>query len=217
MDIANSLHVACMLNDTIRVKELLHAGAHRNSENASGSTALELADFLRRVEIVKLLLHDINIKEEGSYELLRAIRVHRMTVVQALLEMGMKEELGQNQALFKGLLTMTCCVGNAAVLETLVKYGPENGVLSFRDVLVQCALAVGNIEVVDGIGRIVSNERGIRANNVVGLDLAPYIKEQSTADLYRTLRVMFPLFRRLLEKVLPRILSMDLSRVGTRV
>lgn len=175
MDIANSLHVACMLNDTTRVKELLHAGAHRNAENASGSTALELADFLHRIEIVKLLLHDIDIKEEGSYELLRAIRVHRMTVVQALLEMGMKEELGNDQALFKGVLTMACCVSNAAVFETLVKHGPESGVLSFRDVLVQCALAAGNIEVVDGIGRIMSNERGIRGSNVVGLTRCSYV------------------------------------------
>lgn len=177
MDIANSLHVACMLNDTTRVKDLLHAGAHRNTENASGSTALELADFLRRVEIVKLLLHDINIKEEGYYELLKAIRVHRMTVVQALLEMGMKEELGHDHAFFRGLLTMTCSAGNSAVLETLVKYGPEIEVLSFRDVLVQCALSAGNIEVVDGIGRIVSNERGIRGSNMVGLTIALYIKE----------------------------------------
>lgn len=206
-----------MLNDITHVKELLHAGAHRNAENVSGSTALELADFLRRIEIVKLLLQDVNIKEEGSYELLRAIRVHRMTVVQALLEMGMKEELGNDQALFKGVLTMACCVGNAAVLETLVKYGPDSGVFSFRDVLVQCALAAGNIEVVDGIDRIVSNERGIRGSNVVSFVRWVFVLELSALTVHRILRVMFLLPRRLLRKALPRTLSMGLSKDGIQL
>lgn len=167
MNVSNSIHIACMLNDTTRVQNLLHAGAHRNAENTSGTTALELADFLHRVEIVKLLLHDVDIKENGSYELLRAIRIHRVTVVRALLEMGVREELGRDEAFFRGVLTMACCVGNTAVLGVLVKYGPEVEVVSLRDVLVQCALVVGNMEVAGGIKLIVGAEREIQGSSMV--------------------------------------------------
>ena len=173
MEVSNSLHIACMLNDTTRVKHLLHAGAHRNAENTSGTTALELADFLHRVEVVKLLLRDVDIKETGGYELLRAIRIHHVTVVRALLEMGVREELGQDEAFFRGVLTMTCCVGNAGVLEVLVKYGPEVEVVSLRGVLVQCALAAGNMEVADSIGHIVSDERRIQGSSMVCPILVP--------------------------------------------
>lgn len=185
MNFSNSLHIACMLNDTRRVQQLLHAGAHRNAENTSGTTALELADFLHRVEIVKLLLHDVDIKENGSYELLRAIRIHRVTVVRALLEMGVREELGRDEAFFRGVLTMACCVGNAAVLGVLAKYGPEVEVVSLRDVLVQCALAAGNMEVAEGIGLIVGAEREIQGSSMVCCPfLTPVLGHCRCANLF---------------------------------
>lgn len=156
------LHVACMLNDSPRVKHLLTLGAHRNAENASGTTALQLADFLHRVEIVKLLLHDVDIKGEGGCELLRAIRMDHATVVQALLEMGVREELEGDGGFFKGVLVLACCVSNGRVLDALVRFGPAVGVVgSIKDVLVQCALVAGNLEVVDGIRELVADERGI--------------------------------------------------------
>lgn len=160
--LAADLHVACVLNDSPRVKHLLTLGAHRNAQNASGTTALQLADFLRRVEIVKILLHDVDTKEEGGCELLRAIRMNQATVVQALLEMGVREELEGDEGFFRGALVLTCCVSNVRVLDALVRFGPGVGVVgSIQDVLVQCALVGGNLEVVDGIREIVADERGI--------------------------------------------------------
>ena len=156
------LHIACMLNDSPRVKHLLTLGAHRNAENASGTTALQLADFLHRVEIVKLLLHDVDIKVDGGCELLRAIRMDHATVVQALLEMGVREELEGDSGFFRGVLVLACCVSNGRVLDALVRFGPGVGVVgSIQDVLVQCALVAGNLEVVDGIRELVADERGI--------------------------------------------------------
>ena len=156
------LHIACMLNDSPRVKHLLTLGAQRNAQNASGTTALQLADFLHRVEIVKLLLHDVDIKVDGGCELLRAIRMDHATVVQALLEMGVREELEGDSGFFRGVLVLACCVSNGRVLDALVRFGPGVGVVgSIQDVLVQCALVAGNLEVVDGIRELVADERGI--------------------------------------------------------
>ena len=160
--LAADLHVACVLNNFPRVKHLLTLGAQRNAQNASGTTALQLADFLHRVEIVKLLLHDVDIKGEGGCELLRAIRMDHATVVQALLEMGVREELEGDEGFFRGVLVLACCVSNVRVLDALVRFGPGVGVVgSIQDVLVQCALVAGNLDVVDGVREIVADERGI--------------------------------------------------------
>lgn len=162
-DLTADLHIACMLGDETRVKHLLSIGAHRNAENDSGTTALELADFLHRVEIVKLLLHDINIKEAGGYELLKAIRMDHATVVRALLEMGVKEELVEDDGFFRSVLVLACCVSDTRVLGTLVKYGPGVEVWTIKDVLIQCAVAAGNMEAVEGIHDLVRSERGIES------------------------------------------------------
>lgn len=158
-DLTANLHIACMLGDESRVKHLLSIGAHRNAENDSGTSALGLADFLHRVEIVKLLLHDINIKEAGWYELLKAIRMDRATVVRALLEMGVKEELVEDDGFFRSALVLACCVSDMRVLGALVKYGPGVDVWAIKDILIQCAVAAENLEVVGGIHDLVRDER----------------------------------------------------------
>lgn len=166
-DLTASLHIACMLGDESRVKHLLSIGAHRNAENDSGTSALGLADFLHRVEIVKILLHDINIKEAGGYELLKAIRMDRATVVRALLEMGVKEELVEDDGFFRSALVLACCVSDTRVLGALVKYGPGVEVFAIKDVLIQCAVAAENLEVVDGIHDLVRNERGTQTESSI--------------------------------------------------
>lgn len=179
MDINTSLHIACMLGDESRVKHLLSRGAHRNAENASGTTALELADFLHRVEIVKLLLHDVNIKEVGGYELFKAIRMDHATVVRALLEMGVREELLEDGGFFRGVLVMACCVSNTGVLDVLIRYGPGLEVRPIMDVLIQCAVTAGNLEVVDGIREIVRCERELQGSFMVrysALEACGYVK-----------------------------------------
>ncbi|KAE8384404.1 hypothetical protein BDV23DRAFT_166807 [Aspergillus alliaceus] len=157
-NITRELHVACLLDDADRVTELLAIGADRDAVSHAGYSALDVADLLNRVSIVKRLLAHVNIHETGMLELMYAIRQGRSTVVRALLEMGLNDQL-QDEALFRGVFLMACYIGTTFVINALVKYGPGLYVSPFEDMFVHVAMFLNNIEVADTIRDIADTER----------------------------------------------------------
>lgn len=133
-------------------------GADRDAVSHAGYSALDVADLLNRVSIVKRLLAHVNIYETGMLELMYAIRQGRSTVVRALLEMGLNDQL-QDEALFRGVFLMACYIGTTFVINALVKYGPGLYVSPFEDMFVHVAMFLNNIEVADTIRDIADTER----------------------------------------------------------
>ncbi|KAE8416894.1 hypothetical protein BDV36DRAFT_309742 [Aspergillus pseudocaelatus] len=157
-NITRELHVACLLDDIERVVELLAMGADRDALSYAGYSALDVADLLNRVSVVKCLLAKVNIQETGMLELMYAIRQGRSTVVRALLEMGLNDQL-QDEALFRGVFLMACYIGTTFVVNALVKYGPGLFISPFEDMFVHVAMFLNNTEVADTIRDIADIER----------------------------------------------------------
>jgi hypothetical protein len=61
----------------------------------------------------------------------------RATFVRALLEMGVKEELVEDDEFFQSALALACCVSDTRVLGALLKYGPGIELLTIKDVLLR--------------------------------------------------------------------------------
>ena len=157
-DLTYELHVACMLDDPDRVTDLLARGADPQGVNATGASVMEMADFLKRLEVTKRLLAPINIVETGSVELLKAIRLNRPTVVRALLEMGLKDQLN-DEDFFRGILILSCCTASSNVVEMLVKYGPGISMMQNEQLLLQVAAAAKSMDVVEFIRKSAEEER----------------------------------------------------------
>ncbi|KAF7595176.1 hypothetical protein BBP40_007143 [Aspergillus hancockii] len=176
------LHVACLLDDAERVTELLAMGADRDAASHSGYTALDVADLLNRVNVTKRLLAHVNIRETGMLELMYAIRQGKSTVVRALLEMGLNDQL-RDEALFRGVFLMACYISTTFVVNALVKYGPGLFVSPFEDMFVQVALFLNNTEVADTIRDIADTERRNMFRDVEGYILSDaYIGVTEDAD-----------------------------------
>ncbi|KAI9924550.1 hypothetical protein ASPWEDRAFT_28302 [Aspergillus wentii DTO 134E9] len=154
------LHVACLLDDSQRVVELLAQGADRDALSATGTSALDIADFLDHLDSAKGLMSNINIAQSGGNELLKAIRMGHATIVRALLEMGVKHQL-QDDNFFRGVLLMACCISTAVVVNTLVKYGPVICISTHEHLFVQAATVSGNMDIVQAIQKIATDERRI--------------------------------------------------------
>lgn len=161
------LHIACMLNNADRVTSLLARGASPSAKNTTGTTVLEMADFLRRLDIAKLLLATMDIESVGAFELFKAIRGNRSTVVRALLELGVKDQL-TDQKFYCGVLLLACVVGSPAVLEALVRYGPGFSVSRNEEVLLQVASVAGNMDLVEFITAFAEEERKVELGDGVG-------------------------------------------------
>ncbi|RJE22518.1 ANK [Aspergillus sclerotialis] len=157
-DLTFELHVACMLNDPDRVTDLLARGADPEGLNGTGATVIEMADFLQRLEVTKRLLAHINIVEAGSVELLKAIRLNRPTVVRALLEMGLKDQLSDGE-FFKGILILSCCTASSNVVEMLVKYGPGISMVQNEQLLLHVAAVAKSMDVIEFIRKSAEEER----------------------------------------------------------
>ncbi|GMG37785.1 unnamed protein product [Aspergillus oryzae] len=138
-NITRELHVACLLDDAERVTELLAMGADCDAVSYAGYSALDVADLLNRVSIVKCLLAHVNIQETGMLELMYAIR--------------------QDEALFRGVFLMACYIGTTFVVNALVKYGPGLFISPFEDMFVHVAMFLNNTEVADTIRDIADLER----------------------------------------------------------
>ncbi|KAB8206480.1 ANK ankyrin repeat protein [Aspergillus parasiticus SU-1] len=179
-NITRELHVACLLDDAERVTELLAMGADRDAVSYAGYSALDVADLLNRVSIVKCLLAHVNIQETGMLELMYAIRQGRSTVVRALLEMGLNEQL-QDEALFRGVFLMACYIGTTFVVNALVKYGPGLFISPFEDMFVHVAMFLNNTEVADTIRDIADIERRKMFRDVEAYML-PYAYLEATED-----------------------------------
>lgn len=147
-----------MLDDPDRVTDLLARGADPEGLNGTGATVIEMADFLQRLEVTKRLLAHINIAEAGSVELLKAIRLNRPTVVRALLEMGLKDHLGDEE-FFRGILILSCCTASSSVVEMLVKYGPEFSMVQNEQLLLHIATVAKSMDVVEFIRKSAEEER----------------------------------------------------------
>lgn len=168
LDLDLDLHIATMLNQADCVSGLLHLGADPHAQNASGTSVLDMADFLNRVEVTKRLLGFLNPRiadadtDAGEIELLKAIRQNRATTVHALLEMGVRENQLADREFYRGVLLLACCMAGSSVVEVLVKYGPGVSVVQNERVLVQVALAAGNSEVVAAVRGFAEVEREAR-------------------------------------------------------
>jgi ankyrin repeat protein len=169
-NITRELHVACLLDDVDRVTELLSMGADHDAVSHAGYTALDVADLLNRVNVTKRLLAHVNIQENGMLELMYAIRQGKSTVVRALLEMGLNDQL-RDEALFRGVFLMACYIGTTFVVNALVKYGPGLFISPFEDMFVQVALFLNNTEVADTIRDIADTERRNMLKDVEVCDL----------------------------------------------
>ena len=150
-----------MLNQSSRVRTLLARGANPTAPNATGTTAIELADFLHQLDVTKTLLAHLipDLLTSGGYELLRAIRQKRPTVVRALLEMGVSAHFAADLDLFRAILLTACGVGNGAVVENLVRYGPGISIALNEALLVGVARSIGNDEVVRCLRLFAEEER----------------------------------------------------------
>ncbi|KAE8150746.1 hypothetical protein BDV25DRAFT_129299 [Aspergillus avenaceus] len=188
LNLTRELHVACLLDNADRVTELLALGADRDAISHTGHSALDIADRHNRVEIIKCLLAHVNIQEAGLHELVHAIHQSRPAVVQALLEMGLNEQL-QDERIFLGFLAMACCIGTStAVIHSLIEHGPTFSISPFEDSFASVAISRGNAEVADTIHEIAAVERqGLNTSvQVRGLDFLreidpskPYFEENS--------------------------------------
>ncbi|OGM39636.1 hypothetical protein ABOM_011646 [Aspergillus bombycis] len=157
-NITRELHIACLLDDAERVTELLAMGANRDAVSHAGYSALDIAELLNRVRVVKRLLAHVNIRETGMLELMYAIRQGRSTVVRALLEMGLNDQL-QDEVLFRGVFFMACYIGTTFVINALVKYGPGLSISPLEDTFFHVAMFLDNREVADTIRDIADIER----------------------------------------------------------
>ncbi|GAB1202179.1 hypothetical protein BDV32DRAFT_153371 [Aspergillus pseudonomiae] len=181
-NITRELHIACLLNDSERVTELLAMGANRDAISHAGYSALDVADLLNRVSVVKRLLAPVNIRETGMLELMYAIRQGRSTVVQALLEMGLNDQL-QDEVLFRGVFLMACYIGTTFVVNALVKYGPGLSISPFEDMFVHVAMFLNNTEVADTIRDIADIERRNMLRGVEAYMLSsPYLEATEDTD-----------------------------------
>lgn len=164
------LHLACLQNDPDRVTQLMGLGAGRDDLNESGASALEVAEQLNRVEIVKRLMADVDVEKAGMLELLYAIRRGQSTVVQALMEMGVKQQLHDGMV-FRGIFLMACAISNAFVVNALVQHGPSINVVAFEEISVYIAQLTGNHVVAEFIHQIGGEQRrrALRANVVSSL------------------------------------------------
>ncbi|GAB1214927.1 hypothetical protein ATERTT37_004108 [Aspergillus terreus] len=156
-DLTRELHVACLTDNLDRVTDLLRTGADRESVNHAGLSALDVADFLYRVEVVKRLMADVDIERAGVMQLLYAIQRGHSTVVQALLEMGVKEHMDED--LFRGVFLIACSFGSTFVVDALLKYGPGISVSPFENMFVQVAMATKNVAVAARVREIAEEER----------------------------------------------------------
>ncbi|KAL5356336.1 hypothetical protein BJX96DRAFT_171520 [Aspergillus floccosus] len=156
-DLTRELHVACLTDNLDRVTDLLRLGADRESVNHAGLNALNVADFLHRVEVVKRLMVDVDIEQAGVMQLLYAIQRRQSTVVQALLEMGVKDHMDED--LHRGVFLIACSFGNTFVVDALVKYGPGICVSPLENMFVQVAMATKNVAVAARVGEMAEEER----------------------------------------------------------
>ncbi|KAK1145434.1 hypothetical protein N8T08_004309 [Aspergillus melleus] len=163
------LHVACLRNDADRVTQLMSMGAKRDALNESGASALEVAEQLNRTNIVKCLMANVDVEKEGVLELLYAIRRGQSTVVRALMEMGVKQQL-QDEVVFRGVFLMACAISNPLVVNALLRYGPGLNVAVFEEIFVRIARTTSNLATAEFIQEICDEQRrrGSRADRATG-------------------------------------------------
>ncbi|KAA8647481.1 hypothetical protein EYZ11_004399 [Aspergillus tanneri] len=153
-----ALHLACLQDDGERVTQLQLMGASRHALNESGVTVLEVAERMNRVNIIKRLMADVNIAVVGILEMLYAIRRGQATVVRALMEMGVKQQL-QDEVLFRGVFVMACTISNVFVVQALLKHGPPLSVAPFEELLVLVARHTNHHEIAEFIHEVSDDER----------------------------------------------------------
>ncbi|PLB45406.1 hypothetical protein P170DRAFT_364014 [Aspergillus steynii IBT 23096] len=153
-----ALHFACLQNDADQVTQLMRMGARRDALSESGASALEVADQLNRVEVVKRLMADVDVEKMGLLELLYAIRRGQSTVVHALMEMGVKEQL-QDIVVFRGVFLMACAFSNTLVVNALIRHGRPLNVAAFEEILVYIARLANNHAIAELIREISGEQR----------------------------------------------------------
>ncbi|KKK12445.1 hypothetical protein P175DRAFT_0557524 [Aspergillus ochraceoroseus IBT 24754] len=144
-DLDAELCVACMLDDRPRVQDLLSRGADPFFVTESGSSALDLADTMSRIELIKDLLQSLDLETAGLPVLLKAFHAGRSSIVRALLELGMKDHLG-DEIFYAGIFGVACCTSTPFVLETLYIYGPEIDLAVYEEIFIHIAMLTGKME-----------------------------------------------------------------------
>lgn len=86
--------------------------------------------------------------------------------MRALLEMGVSADLSTDLDLFRAILLAACGVGNGAVVENLVRYGPGISIALNEPLMVSVATSVGNGEVVRSLRLFAEEERCLMRGRV---------------------------------------------------
>lgn len=146
------------MGDTNKIRELIIKGANPDVKGSSGLTAIEIADFNGKVDVMKCLLVNVNMVESGLSQLVTAIHRKKATVVRALLEMGVKDQLGEVE-LFRAMVILACSVSSAAVIDSLVKAGPDHPISISEQLFARVATFSGRVENYRIIRRLAEEER----------------------------------------------------------
>jgi hypothetical protein len=123
--LSQDLWASIMSNDQQRLANLINNnGAGPSTRTLSGETAMEMANRMNRVEIMRILFQRLNLAKNGLGTLLDAVTKGRGVVVRALMDLGMRERLLVDEKMKLIVFGVACKRGNPAMLETLSNHGP---------------------------------------------------------------------------------------------
>lgn len=149
-------------------------GADPDATDGIGLSALDIAHWLNRIITIKHLLVYLDIEEQGATRLIQEISRGRSTVVRALLDLGVREQLDEEK--YRNVLKIACTFGTLHVVNVLVVYAPDFLVSSYEDIFVQAALSARKLLIATYIRDIASWERYLITMDVsVSLLLACYV------------------------------------------
>ncbi|OJJ44152.1 hypothetical protein ASPZODRAFT_135635 [Penicilliopsis zonata CBS 506.65] len=153
------LQTACMHGNIDQVHGLIDAGVDRNAVAITGMSAVELAGNDRSLAVMKALFRNVDIPKDGRLELSKAIQLGQPFVVQALMELGLKEILQRPPFMFNGFIIMACSKSTPEVIRALIRHGPKANISEHEENFVKCAIWEGKQHNVDCIKALCEEER----------------------------------------------------------
>ncbi|KAL4885878.1 hypothetical protein BJY04DRAFT_214076 [Aspergillus karnatakaensis] len=120
-----SMWNAIFVNNLAHVQGLLAAGCKAMTPVPGNSCALDMAVRLGHLEIVKAFHQTpADILEIGLRTLLVAVESNDTKIVSAILDLGMRDILDNDEHMKCVLFGFTCKYGSPDMLDTICKYGP---------------------------------------------------------------------------------------------